>query len=107
MRKKKQDKSSKNPEIQKKEIDIDLFNDHIMPVARLIEAWDHPERMNINEWNYFEMMDRLSIIMSNLDHNCIEHPVTKELPEVEEKLEQAIGLLYEAYQLMGEKLASK
>ena len=52
-------------------------------------------------------MDRLSIIMSNLDNNCVEHPVTKELPEVEEKLEQAIGLLYEAYQMMGEKLTSK
>ena len=107
MRKKKQDKSSKNPEIQKKEIDIDLFNDHVMPVARLIEAWDHPERISINEWNYFEMMDRLSIIMSNLDQNCIEHPVTKELPELSDKLEQAIGLIYEAYQMMGEKLTSK
>ena len=107
MRKKKTQKVVNNPEIQKKEIDIDLFNDHIMPVARLIEAWDQPERMNINEWNYFEMMDRLSVIMSNLDQHCIEHAVTKELPEVEEKLEQAMTLLYEAYQLMGEKLASK
>ena len=105
MRKKKQDK--KNPEIQNKEIDIDLFNDHIMPVGRLIEAWDQPEKISINEWNYFEIMDRLTVIMSNLDQHCIEHPVTKELPEVEEKLEQAIGLLWEAYQLMGEKLANK
>ena len=42
MRKKKTQKVVNNPEIQKKEIDIDLFNDHIMPVARLIEVWDQP-----------------------------------------------------------------
>jgi hypothetical protein len=107
MRKKKTEKSSKNPEVQKKEIDVDLYQDHILPVARLIEAWDQPERVSLTEWNYFEMMDRLSVIMSNLDQHCIEHSVSREVPELGDKLEQAMTLLWEAYQLIGEKMASQ
>jgi hypothetical protein len=55
----------------------------------------------INSGHYLELIDRLHIIMCNLDEHCIKHPVSKENKEIKFKLEYALGQLWDAYQEVG------
>lgn len=57
---------------------------------------------DINPGHYLELMDRLHIIACNLDHHCLQHPLSEVHPEIAIRIEEALGRVLEAYQSVGE-----
>jgi hypothetical protein len=57
----------------------------------------------INEGHYLELMDRLHVIMCNLNDHCVKHPLAQSDGEIKFKIEYALGQLWDAYQLVGKK----
>jgi hypothetical protein len=55
----------------------------------------------LNPGHYHEMMDRLHIIMENINDHLIQHPVAKVDKKVNSHLNKALEELWEAYQLTG------
>jgi hypothetical protein len=55
----------------------------------------------LNSGHYHEMMDRLHIIMENINDHLIQHPVAKVNKKVNEKLNTALETLWDAYQITG------
>jgi len=58
---------------------------------------------DINKGHYLELMDRLHIIMMNIQDHIISHPLTENEKDIQKKVEQASLKLWEAYQLVGNK----
>ena len=54
-----------------------------------------------NQGHYLELIDRLHVIMCNLDEHCVKHPVSEKNKEIKFKLEYALGQLWDAYQEVG------
>lgn len=61
------------------------------------------EKVEINDGHYLELMDRLHIIMSNLNDHCLEHPISQVDGEIKFKIEYALGQIWDVYQLVGSK----
>ena len=57
----------------------------------------------INDGHYLELMDRLHIVMSNIDDHILNHPLTEINEDVKSKIDESLTLLFEAYQLIGNK----
>jgi hypothetical protein len=57
----------------------------------------------INKGHYLELMDRLHVVMCTLNDHCLEHPLSQSDEDIKFKIEYAIGQLWEAYQLVGQK----
>jgi hypothetical protein len=55
----------------------------------------------LNPGHYHEMMDRLHIIMENINDHLIQHPVAKVDKKVNAKLNTALENLWDAYQIAG------
>lgn len=61
------------------------------------------KKNSTNSGHYLELMDRLQIIMSNLNEHCLQHPLTQSDDEIRFKIEYALGQVWDAYQLVGKK----
>ncbi len=57
--------------------------------------------MKINDGHYLELLDRLHVIMCNIEGHCIKHPVSKKNKDIRFQLEYALGQLWDAYQQVG------
>ncbi len=57
----------------------------------------------INKGHFLELMDRLHIVMMNIDYFVGNHPLTEKHPDIMEKVETAFTQLWDAYQLVGQK----
>lgn len=57
----------------------------------------------INKGHYLELMDRLHIVMMNIDYFIGSHPLTENEPDIQKKVEKAFKHLWDAYQLVGNK----
>ena len=57
----------------------------------------------INDGHYLELMDRLHVVMCNLNDHCLEHPLAQSDGEIKSKIEYAIEQLWDVYQLTGNK----
>ena len=57
----------------------------------------------INKGHYLELMDRIHIVMMNIQDHLIEHPLTENEKDIQEKLGKAFKHLWNAYQLVGQK----
>lgn len=55
----------------------------------------------INDGHYLELLDRLHVIMCNLEEHCIKHPVSKKHKDIKFQLEYAVGQIWDAYQQVG------
>jgi hypothetical protein len=55
----------------------------------------------LNSGHYHEMMDRLHIIVENINDHLIQHPVAKVDKKVNAKLNTALENLWDAYQITG------
>jgi len=55
----------------------------------------------LNPGHYHEMMDRLHIIMENINDHLIQHPVAKVDKKVNSHLNKALEELWGAYQVTG------
>ena len=58
---------------------------------------------NINDGHYLELMDRIHIVMMNIQDHLLEHPLSETYSDIEKKLKSAQNNLWKAYQLVGEK----
>ena len=61
------------------------------------------KKNSINKGHYLELMDRIHIVMMNIQEHIIEHPLTENERDVRKKIEKAQHKLWEAYQLVGNK----
>jgi hypothetical protein len=57
----------------------------------------------INKGHYLELMDRIHIVMMNIQDHLIDHPLAENERDVRKKIEKAQHKLWEAYQLVGNK----
>jgi hypothetical protein len=55
----------------------------------------------LNPGHYHEMMDRLYIIMSNIDDHLLQHPIAKVDKKLNSHLNKALEELWNAYQIAG------
>lgn len=55
----------------------------------------------LNPGHYHEMMDRLHVIMSNIDDHLLQHPVAKVDKKLNSHLNKALEELWQAYQIAG------
>jgi hypothetical protein len=58
---------------------------------------------NINDGHYLELMDRIHIVMMNIQDHLLEHPLVENYKDIQTKIEKAQNNLWKAYQLVGEK----
>ncbi len=58
---------------------------------------------SINPGHYLELMDRIHIVMMNIQDHLIDHPLAENERDIRKKIEKAQHKLWEAYQLVGNK----
>ena len=58
----------------------------------------------INAGHYLELMDRIHIVMMNIQEHLVEHPLAENEKDIQKKLEKASHNLWKAYQLVGNKI---
>jgi hypothetical protein len=61
------------------------------------------KKNSINDGHYLELMDRLHIVICTLNDHCLEHPLSQSDKEIKFQIEYAIGQIWDAYQLVGNK----
>jgi hypothetical protein len=61
------------------------------------------KKNSINPGHYLELMDRIHIVMMNIQDHLIDHPLAENERDVRKKIEKASYKLWEAYQLVGNK----
>ncbi len=57
----------------------------------------------INKGHYLELMDRIHVVMCNLNDHILNHPLTENETDIQNKIEEAFSNLWDAYQLVGNK----
>jgi hypothetical protein len=62
-----------------------------------------PKKQEFNYGHYHEAMDRLHLAICNIDDHIIKHPVCEKHTKIRKKIESAIELLADAYQMVGAK----
>ena len=62
-----------------------------------------PKNNLINKGHYLELMDRIHIAACMIDDHILNHPLSENEPEIQNRLDEALSLLLEAYQIVGNK----
>lgn len=57
----------------------------------------------INDGHYLELMDRIHIVMMNIQDHLIDHPLAEKEKDIQKIIEKAQHNLCKAYQLVGNK----
>ena len=60
--------------------------------------------IEINDGHYLELMDRLHVVNCTIDDHILNHPLAEVNKDVQNKIDEALGLLMEAYQMIGSKI---
>jgi hypothetical protein len=60
--------------------------------------------MKINDGHYLELMDRLHVVSCTIDEHILTHPLTEINKDIQIKIDEALSLLMEAYQMVGNKI---
>jgi hypothetical protein len=60
-----------------------------------------PEKNSINSGHYLELMDRLHVVNCTIDDHILNHPLTEHHKDIQDKIGNALELLFEAYQMVG------
>ena len=58
----------------------------------------------INDGHYLELMDRLHIVMSTIDDHILSHPLSNANKDIQQTIDEALSLLFNAYQMVGNKI---
>ena len=61
------------------------------------------KKNSINKGHYLELMDRIHIICCTLDEHILNHPLSENEPDIQSKLDEALMLLLDVYQIVGNK----
>jgi hypothetical protein len=62
------------------------------------------DKIEINDGHYLELLDRLHVMMCNLNDHCLEHPLAQSDDEIKTKIDTALKELWDAYQIVGTKM---
>jgi hypothetical protein len=62
-----------------------------------------PKKNSINKGHYLELMDRIHIAACMIDDHILNHPLSENEPEIQNRLDEALTLLLETYQIVGNK----
>jgi len=62
-----------------------------------------PKKNLINKGHYLELMDRIHIVMMNIQDHLIDHPLSENEKDIQKKIEKAQHNLWKVYQLVGNK----
>jgi hypothetical protein len=60
-------------------------------------------KIELDDYHYHELLDRLHVIMSTIDDHLIQHPVCKIETNIKDHITNAVDHLWLAYQLTGGK----
>lgn len=60
-------------------------------------------KTEINKGHYLELMDRIHVVCCTIDEHILNHPLAENEPDIQNKLDEALMLLLDAYQLVGSK----
>lgn len=60
-----------------------------------------PKKKSINPGHYLELMDRIHIVCCTIDDHILNHPLSENNQEIQQRLDTALELLLETYQLVG------
>ena len=60
-------------------------------------------KIQLDDYHYHELLDRLHVIMCTIDDHLIQHPVCKIETDIKDHIVNAVDQLYMAYQLTGGK----
>jgi hypothetical protein len=55
----------------------------------------------LNSGHYLELMDRLHVVMCNINDHCIQHPVAKLNKNISTSLNKALEEIWDVYQEVG------
>ncbi len=59
------------------------------------------EKIEINDGHYLELMDRLHVVSCTIDDHILHHPLCESNKDIQNKIDEALSLLMEAYQMTG------
>ena len=62
------------------------------------------DTIEINDGHYLELMDRLHVVSCTIDEHILTHPLTEVNKDIQIKIDEALSLLMEAYQMVGNKI---
>ena len=54
--------------------------------------------VELDDFHYHELMDRLSVVMETLDNSIVQHPVAKIETAIKDDITTAFDHLFKAYQ---------
>lgn len=60
-----------------------------------------PKKNLINDGHYLELMDRIHIVSCTIDNHILNHPLSENQPEIQQKIDKALELLMQSYQMVG------
>jgi len=60
--------------------------------------------IEINDGHYLELMDRLHIVNCTIDDHILNHPLAEVNKDIQIKIDEALSLLMDAYQMIGNKI---
>jgi hypothetical protein len=60
--------------------------------------------IEINDGHYLELMDRLHVVSCTIDEHILNHPLAEVNNDIHLKIDEALSLLMEAYQMVGNKI---
>ena len=61
------------------------------------------KKNSINSGHYLELMDRIHIACCMIDDHILNHPLTENEKDVQDKIDSALEMLLDAYQMVGNK----
>jgi hypothetical protein len=61
------------------------------------------KKNSINAGHYLELMDRIHIVCCTIDDHILNHPLSENEKDIQDKIDSALELLLEAYQMVGNK----
>jgi len=59
--------------------------------------------MEINDGHYLELMDRIHVVSCTIDEHILNHPLCEINKDIQNKIDEALELMMEAYQMVGNK----
>ena len=57
----------------------------------------------INDGHYLELMDRIHVVSCTIDEHILNHPLCEVNKDIQNKVDEALELMMEAYQMVGSK----
>ena len=61
------------------------------------------EEIEINDGHYLELMDRIHVVSCTIDEHILNHPLCEGNKDIQDKIDEALSLMMDAYQMVGNK----